>query len=925
MEIQEIKQRLTLAMLLQHYGLKADKQARLKCPFHDDKTPSLQLYYKTQTAFCFSTNCTTHGKAIDMIDFILYYEKCSKHEAIKKAEQIINPGTVVQPNSTPKNNRLPASGFLERMFTYFCNAVHNSKPAREYIESRNLDYRQIEIGYNAGHFHHGTRKDEGLIEDCLKYGVLLDLGLKSRTGETAYKPFGKWCLCFALRNQNHEITGLYFRSTLAGKDQRHFYLRDRSGLYPGYPKPETQKLILTESIIDAASLLQHLNIGKYETDKGGSPTPMNNKYASWQILSLYGTNGFTEEHQTAIRKLKHLNEIIFFLNGDEAGNKAVAKYAPMLKGEYPNLKITSAAVPENEDVNSLLQSHSPEILAHLIETRQEVDFILSSDGEPPQADIFLSNETQMKEKSTVTEIPEEPRLTDGQAEPNKPKAPVAGLDTTNPYNLKYKGNACLPDGTKAGYQIKGFRTDQPDSLKTTVQTIAEAGSITLKLDLYEYKQVESSCKLISGKLGLHKDVLEADLMQLTTLLEQYRDKQQFKANGRQESKIEVPAATVTKCIEFLKAEKLIQRINELIGKAGITGEETNRILLFVIASSYKMNDTLHALIQGSSGSGKTRLLKIISYLMPDEDVKRYTRVTDNSFYNQDEYFFVNKLICFEDMDGLKEDAQLAVRELQSNDILRTSTSIKDASGKISGGERTVRGPIASLACTTKGEIYEDNISRSFLVAVDESREQTLKIIRYQNEVSAGMIDRTEQKRVSQFIQNCIRLLKPYEVINPYANRIQLPESAHKIRRLNELYQSFVKQITLLNQYRRKQDKQGRLITETADLKTACEILFDSIVLKVDELDGSLRQFFERLKSHLKEKEQDFTQREIRQMLNISKAQCSRFFNHLQSMEYITARYSGNQRKVCYRVDYWDNYAKVRAQIKDDLMNQIEGL
>lgn len=899
MEIQEIKQRLTMAELIKHYGLKADKQNRLKCPFHNDKTPSLQLYYKTQTAFCFSTNCTTHGKAIDVIDFILYYEKCTKHEAIKKAESIINPTTQAPPiskqtNETDKGgslntveNQNPVKQkvmFLERMFTYFKNAVHNSKPAREYIESRNLDYKQIEIGYNAGQFHHGARKDESLINDCLKYGILLDLGLKSRTGETAYKPFGKWCLCFALRNSNHEITGLYFRSTLSDKEQRHFYLRDRSGLYPNYPKAETQKLILTESIIDAASLLQQEEIkSKYE------------------ILSLYGTNGLTEEHQTAIQKLKHLTEIIFFLNGDEAGNKAVAKYAPMLKSEYPNLKVTSVAVPENEDVNSLLQGHSPEILTHLIETRKEVDFILSSDGEPPQADIFLSSENSIEKEK-----------------PEQPKAPVTGLDTTNPYNLKYKGN-------EASYQIKGFRTDQPDSLKITIQIIAEASGITLKLDLYEYKQVESSCKLIAGKLGLRKDAIEADLMQLTTLLEQYRDKQQFKANGRQESKIQVPAATATKCIEFLKAEKLIPRINELIGKAGITGEETNRILLFVIASSYKMNDTLHALIQGSSGSGKTRLLKIISHLMPDEDVKRYTRVTDNSFYNQDEYFFVNKLICFEDLDGLKEDAQLAVRELQSNDILRTSTSIKDASGKISGGERTVRGPIASLACTTRGEIYEDNISRSFLIAVDESKEQTLKIIRYQNEVSAGMIDPQEQKKTSQFIQNCIRLLKPYEVINPYANKITLPESAHKIRRLNELYQSFVKQITLLNQYQRKQDKQGRLITETEDLQTACEILFDSIVLKVDELDGSLRQFFERLKSHLKDKEQDFTQREIRQTMNISKAQCSRFFNHLQEMEYITAKYSGNQRKVCYKVDYWDNYAKVRAQIKDDLMNQIAGL
>ena len=95
-------------------------------------------------------------------------------------------------------------------------------------------------------------------------------------------------------------------------------------------------------------------------------------------------------------------------------------------------------------------------------------------------------------------------------------------------------------------------------------------TITLKLDLYEYKQVESTCKIVAEKLGLQKDKVEADLMQLTNLLEHYREKQIHQANGKQESKIQVPTATATKCIEFLKAEKLIQRINELIGKAVIS-------------------------------------------------------------------------------------------------------------------------------------------------------------------------------------------------------------------------------------------------------------------------------------------------------------------------------------------------------------------
>lgn len=440
MEIQEIKQQLTLAEVIKHYGLKADKQNRLKCPFHDDKTPSLQLYYKTQTAFCFSTNCTTHGKALDVIDFILYYEKCTKHEAIKKAAAII--GGENKTTISTKSSSTERTMFLERMFTYFKNAVHNSPPAKEYLQKRCLDFKQTEVGYNAGQFHHGTRKDETLINECLKYGLLLDLGLRARTGDTAYKPFGKWCICFALRNQQNEIVSLYFRSTLQDKEQRHFYLRDRQGLYPHYPKPETRKLIITESIIDAATLLEQEPIK-----------------SSYEILALYGTNGFTEEHQTAIRNLQQLEEIIFFLNGDEAGNKATAKYAPMLKAEYPNLKITSVAVPQNEDANSLLQGHSPEILIHLIDTRKEYDFIFSNEKINEKSLPAEGTENQQATLFIAAAQAEIPAITDA---PPTPTINTTGLDTNNPYNLKYRGNEAL-------YQIKGFRAEQPGSLKITLQ------------------------------------------------------------------------------------------------------------------------------------------------------------------------------------------------------------------------------------------------------------------------------------------------------------------------------------------------------------------------------------------------------------------------------------------------------------------------
>ena len=428
MEIQEIKTQLTLAQVLHYYHLKPNKQLQLNCPFHNDKTPSMQVYYKTHTAYCFSSNCKTHGKSLDVIDFILHKENCTKREAILKAVEMINGSSA---NHKP-TSELTRVAVITKMFIYFKNAIHNSKPAKEYLQQRGLDFTKTEVGYNSGQFHHGTRKDEALIKSCINYGLLLDLGTKARTGNPAYKPFGKWGIVFPLKNKQNQIVSLYFRSTLSEKKQRHFYLRERQGLYPNYPKSTTRRLILTESIIDAATLLEQEKIK-----------------SNYEVLALFGTNGFTDEHSKCLSGLPDLEEIIFFLNGDQAGIKAVQKYAPMFKAEYPNVTISNVEVPENEDVNSLLQGHSGDILHHLVNTRKEYNFLFSTEQVAPAGDYKSSDE---KEKVVEVEPVAEP-----------PKETVqTGLDTNNPYNLKYQGN-------EASYQIKGFKVNQLDSLKITLQ------------------------------------------------------------------------------------------------------------------------------------------------------------------------------------------------------------------------------------------------------------------------------------------------------------------------------------------------------------------------------------------------------------------------------------------------------------------------
>jgi DNA primase len=893
MEIQDIKSQLTLATVLHQYNLKPDKNNKLNCPFHEDKTPSMQVYRDSNTVFCFSANCKAHGKAIDVIDFIMLKENITKHDAIIKAQSMIEPLLSVASVKSVAMNR---NEVLTKIFTYFKNGVSSSPTAKAYLESRNLDYKKIEVGYNTAQFHHGNRKDEQLINDCVKYGLLIDKNIVARTGDKAYQVFGKNCICFALKNNKNEIVSFYFRSSLetdtrpalSGVEGKHYYLKDRQGLYPCYPSKSTTKLILTESIIDAATLLQSAAIT-----------------SEYSVLACYGTNGLNDEILKSIETLEQLQEIVFAFDNDDAGNKATTKYAEQLNTNHKNITISKIELPF-KDVNEVLQQHNDDtIFTQLLNERT---IIFSSENKIETLVATVNKDVSGNIISTLSNLL------------------INQLDTKNLNKIIYITET-------AKYYILGGISKQLDNLKVMLQVENERGFKSRnRIDLYEDKQVEKVSKDIAERLLLNQSMLEQDIYTLTELLEQYREQQQDNKGDIEQTHKTLTPSERAEAITFLKQAKTIKKLNELLSKTGIVGEERNRIFLFLIALSYKMKDPLHALVQGSSGSGKTKIVRQISDCMPTEQVTRFTRISDKALYNFPQFYFKNRLLIIEDVDGLSEEAELSFRELQSSGELRSGMSIKQDNGNMTAGAKIVNGPIASMSCTTKGEVYEDNMSRVFLIAVDESLEQTKRIIQYQNKKASGSINTTEEEKAKEQIQNIIRTIDAKQVINPFAEKIQLPEEAHKIRRLNDLFQNFIKMVTLINQYKRQSTKYNQLIAEIEDVEIAIEIMFESIVLKVDELDGSLRQFYERLKTYLTKQYPKlstsqilFTQREIRQSLNISKAQCSRYFTQLQSLEYLVTRNENNLRKVQYTIDYWDNYQALREKIKKSLQSQISVL
>ncbi|PIZ05492.1 MAG: DNA primase, partial [Flavobacteriales bacterium CG_4_10_14_0_8_um_filter_32_5] len=276
------------------------------------------------------------------------------HETLNYLSELAG---AVAPPSNKKNKELEPTQYkdiatLKKVFSYFETAFLASKPARDYATSRNLNIKTLTIGYNTGLFHHG--KNKYLVESSVQIGLLLP---HHNSGGNSV--FGLGSLVFALRDKQNQITGLYYRaveprpSKLKGRNyEKHLYLKNRSGLYPNYPQAATTTLILTESIIDAATLLQHREITK-----------------DYEIVALYGTNGLTAEIKQAITELEQLEEVILFLDGDAAGRKATINHGTTLKEILPNIKISIVNTLENEDINSIAQGHEPNIFLDLLKNR----------------------------------------------------------------------------------------------------------------------------------------------------------------------------------------------------------------------------------------------------------------------------------------------------------------------------------------------------------------------------------------------------------------------------------------------------------------------------------------------------------------------------------------------------------------------------
>lgn len=500
------------------------------------------------------------------------------------------------------------------------------------------------------------------------------------------------------------------------------------------------------------------------------------------------------------------------------------------------------------------------------------------------------------------------------------------IDTTD--QLIYE-NEILQLTVLGGIKLEGL-----DRMRGTLKVQLRESSrppVRHNLDLYNDTQLEKFIRKCAEKLEIGTSIISASLSELTEELEKYRlqeikaKEENLKPKFKKLNLGEIEEAEI-----FLKQPNLLQRTNELIGKSGVIGEEVNRLLMYIIFTSRKRQQPLHVVSLGSSGTGKTHLQEKVGELIPEEDRLGLTTLSENAFYYFQRHELKNKVILIEDLDGA-ENALYPLRELQTKKRIVKTIASKNSKGETQTKYLVVEGPVCVAGCTTKEQIYEDNANRSFLLYLDESPEQDERIMRYQRSLSAGEINTYEQKEIQEFLQNTQRILKPITVRNPYANKLNLPQSVFKPRRTNNHYLQFIEAITFYHQYQREQqtDKDtGEIYIETTleDIKNANRLLKEVLLRKSDELTGSCRNYLENVKSYLKaKKKKQFTNREIRQALRINPSNQKRYNLQLQIGHYIKKVQGKKATGYHYEIVSTTEYNQLQKEINGVLDKTLQEL
>lgn len=925
-EIQRIKQEVAIERLIEASGVELKRTGKDlfgRCPFHSpDNTPSLSVTPATNLWNCLGA-CQEGGDVFKWVmkmqgvSFRHAFELLNTDPALAAASRVVKQGTV---RKLPAPVAPDAEGqtLKNQTMDYYQARLKQSAAGLAYLDERGIRNDELIERFQLGFADRtlGLRLPErnrvagGEMRERLQaIGILLPSGHERFNGS----------LVIPVCDERGNVTEIYGRKITEGLrpgTAKHLYLPAECrgpvrGVWNVQALAHHKEIILCEALIDALTFAA-----------AGFPN----------VTAAYGTSGFTDEHLAAFRRYG-TERVLIAYDRDEAGEHAAAELAPRLIAEgiecfrihFPKgmdandyaLKVQPAAKSLGLAIRKAVwlgKGEAPKLqtVARAIEASSAIEEEPHASARAHAASSLAAEATKEKtlEEPIDAHAPEASPAPAPIAEPALPASPMPAAPSLEPV-VEIRAHEILAtcgEGKDARcYRVRGLAKNLSFEV-LRINLLAARGDAFYvdTFDLYNAKARAGFISQAAAELALRDEIVKRDLGGVRLALERLQDEA-----IRKSQEPEAPAhPDMTEpereaALALLRDPRLIERIPEDLTACGLVGEPINKLVGILAVVSRKLERPLGVVIQSSSAAGKTSLMDAVLEFVPKEERVKYSAMTGQALYYLDGDL-KHKVLAIVEEEGAAR-AAYALKLLQSEGELTIASTGKDPdTGNLITQPYRVEGPVALIVTTTARDLNEELLNRCLVLAVDESRSQTKAIHARQREARTleGLIAKREREALRRLHQNAQRLLKPLDVLNPYARWLTFPDQTTRLRRDHEKYLTLSDTIALLHQHQRpvKTTTRGEQRIEYVevtldDIALANAIAHEVLGRSLDELPPQTRRLLRLIdrfvateckRQHVKRADLRFSRRRLREALVWGDTQLKIHLARLVEMEYLVA-------------------------------------
>jgi DNA primase catalytic core len=931
-EVERLKKEISVQRLAEARGIKLTRQgANLlgRCPFHDDKTPSLVITPAKNLWHCMGA-CSMGGT---VIDWVMKAEGISFRHAVEllRKDHLPLAASAIQPVKKCTVPKLPAPLTVEagdrelllEVVGFYQSALTQSPEAMRYLETRGLRSSEMverfRLGFANRTLGYGLEAKNRAGGAAVR-GRLQRLGIYRESGHEHFNG----SLVVPVINPAGDVLEMYGRKitpNLREGTPNHLYLPGgHRGVWNEEALIASKEIILCEALIDALTFWA----------------------AGFRnVTASYGTNGFTADHRAALER-HGTKRVYIAYDRDEAGDKAAATLAEELiemgidcyRVEFPKgmdanayaLKVT----PASKSLGVLLNRASwlgkgqrpaervavPEIVAAVNEEAAAKEKTVEEDAPEPASIAATMPPAVEPLTGNVPPLAAEP-------EPVAPTPPTVANQIG--VAVEVRGEDVMMRFGDREYRVRGLAANTSTALlkvNLRILGVNPHGDVALHvdtLDLNAARQRMAFSKQAAEELGIKEGIIGHDLGQVWMKLEELRDEQIRQALAPKEPSVTMSDEERGAAMELLRDPRLLERIVEDFARCGTVGEETNKLVGYIGAVSRHLEKPLAVIVQSSSAAGKSSLMDAVLAFVPEEQRVQYSAMTGQSLFYMGETDLQHKVLAIVEEGGAQR-ASYALKLLQSEGEVSIASTGKDpVSGRHVTHEYRVKGPVMIFMTTTAIDIDEELLNRSLVLTVNEDRAQTQAIHRVQRESQTldGFLRKRERDAVLKLHRNAQRLLRPLTVINEQAPELSFPDSMTRTRRDHMKFLTLISSIALLHQHQREvktvmsMGKPEQYIETTSeDVELAKRLLHEVMGRSLDELPPHTRRLLllidgmvgaECDRQKIERAEYRFSRRDVREFSAWSDSQLKRHLARLEEMEYLIVHRGGRGQSFVYEL------------------------